>query len=312
MFICKICNKKFKNIKSFGQHLGHPNIKKDHNIYGTKEYYDLFIRKNGEGICKRKGCNNKTTYINLNEGYLNYCSLKCVSEDENIKKIRIEATKKSWKDPTNIRNSVKFRENLSKKKKKHWKDQNSWYNSKECSKIRSKYMKEIWSNPDGIFNTKEYRKIKSLIMKELWKDPNCIWRSEKFLNKVIPGRRKRMKDGLAAYALSFVKNPSKPQVELFKLTSYICPYVILNYPCLNYSIDIAVPKLSLAIEYDGNYWHQDKKYDDKRQKILEEEGWIFLRYEEYIPDIKKLKIDIENIVFRRSNKWQFTQVSKEQ
>ena len=89
----------------------------------------------------------------------------------------------------------------------------------------------------------------------------------------------RMKNGGAAYANSFIKNPSKPQVKLYEKIKVFFPNAILNYPFQNYSIDIAMPDLKVAIEYDGKYWHKGReKEDQKRQKEIEKEGWKFLRY----------------------------------
>ncbi len=101
--------------------------------------------------------------------------------------------------------------------------------------------------------------------------------------------KKEMKNGKAAWMNSFIKNPSKPQVELYKMVLELCPYAILNYPSLNYSIDIAIPFLNIAIEYDSSYWHQNKHSDKIRQNKLEKEGWEFIRFNDYIPTIKKLK-----------------------
>lgn len=98
---------------------------------------------------------------------------------------------------------------------------------------------------------------------------------EKQLEKL----REWMKNGHAAYMNRFIRNPSKPQVELYKMILKFCPYAIMNYPCLNYSIDIAIPFLNIAIEYDEPYWHKNKEYDKKRQCDLEKEGWIFFRFQ---------------------------------
>jgi len=110
----------------------------------------------------------------------------------------------------------------------------------------------------------------------------------------------RMKNGLSVHAASFIKNPSEPQVRLWKLVSKICPYVYLNYPVTHlkntYSIDITIPKLNIAIEYDGSYWHQDKEKDLKRQEELEEDGWKFIRYINKLPPIDKVKEDILNLL----------------
>ena len=113
--------------------------------------------------------------------------------------------------------------------------------------------------------------------------------------KMIEKLKERMNDWQAGYMNTFIKNPSKPQIKLFKLCCEIFPYPILNYRCLNYSIDIAVPSLNLAIEYDGSYWH-DKEYDDYRQNKLENEGWKFLRYVDKIPEKDKLFFDFKEII----------------
>jgi len=110
--------------------------------------------------------------------------------------------------------------------------------------------------------------------------------------KVAEKTSQRMKNGGAAYALSFIKNPSGPQVELFNLVKEDHPESIMNYQVLNYSIDVVIPNLKIAIEYDGSYWHQDQEKDTKRQKEIEDQGWIFLRYRDYVPSKEELKRDI--------------------
>ena len=116
-----------------------------------------------------------------------------------------------------------------------------------------------------------------------------------------------MKNGGAAHANRFIKNSSKPENDLLNLVQQICPYVEHNYPTYrvgkrknSYNIDISVPKLDLAIEFDG-WYHFDteehKEYHKKRQQELEEDGWKFLRYnifqkfptkEQVLEDIKKV------------------------
>ncbi len=105
-----------------------------------------------------------------------------------------------------------------------------------------------------------------------------------------------MKTGGASYCNRFIKNPSKPQIKLFQLCQALLPYPILNYPCCGYSIDIAIPTLNLAIEYDGSYWHQDEQYDKHRQEQIENEGWVFLRYVDEIPEKQQLNNDIRRLL----------------
>ena len=67
-------------------------------------------------------------------------------------------------------------------------------------------------------------------------------------------KRQMLLNGQAAWMNKFHKNPSKEQSELYKIVSFICPYVELNYPVYrvgkglrSYSIYFFVPKLDLAI-----------------------------------------------------------------
>jgi len=114
-------------------------------------------------------------------------------------------------------------------------------------------------------------------------------------------RRIEMLNGGAVYVASFIKNPSKPQIELFNLASSIYQTSQINYPvyCSNqsyYLIDIAVLKLKVAIEYDEPYWHQDKKRERERQENLEKDGWKFVRYRGYIPSKDELLRDFSRIL----------------
>jgi len=100
-----------------------------------------------------------------------------------------------------------------------------------------------------------------------------------------------MKNGLAAYVSGCNKNPSKPQVKLFNMIKQLYPAAVLNHLHKNYSIDIVIPELNLAVEYDGAYWHQNKEADNKRQSEIEKDGWKFLRYAK-LPNSLKLRKDI--------------------
>ena len=96
--------------------------------------------------------------------------------------------------------------------------------------------------------------------------------------------RDYMLNGGSVYVASFIKNPSKPQVELYNRVKDLYPSAILNYPCYrgkgkrNYSLDVAIPELKIWFESDGAHWHQDLEKDLKRQKEVEELGWKIIRY----------------------------------
>lgn len=109
-----------------------------------------------------------------------------------------------------------------------------------------------------------------------------------------------MLNGGSSHCRSFIQCLSKPQVELFEIVKLLYPGAKLEFPCFNYSIDIAIIDKMIAIEYDGSYWHQDKDADLKRQKNIEDQGWSFLRYTDLVPTREELQKDIKNLIQTRA------------
>lgn len=72
---CKICNKAIY-LQGIIRHLH------THNIDSLKLYYDKYLKKQNEGLCKI--CNKPTNFINLRLGYHEYCSCTCMGKDDNI------------------------------------------------------------------------------------------------------------------------------------------------------------------------------------------------------------------------------------
>jgi len=215
----------------------------NHNGITTKEYYDLYLKKENEENCETRGCNNKCNFHSLTKGYYKHCSRSCAITNPDLQNKMKEAK-------------------IAK---------NGFYNNNR------KQAKKTCLKKYGVKNVSQIEDIKDK------KKETCL-KNNGYEHWV--GSREHidwMNDGGAAYCNKFITNPSRPQIELFKLCQEIFPYPVLNYSCLNYSIDIAVPILNLAIEYDGSYWHKNKKYDKQRQEELEEEGWIFLRFIDKIP-----------------------------
>lgn len=181
-------------------------------------------------------------------------------------------------------------------------------NRPEIRERNSKALKQAWNKPEtrkkfqeALFSL-DVIKRRGQSIKEAFSKADVRAKFKEVMND--PERKEQLKqwmiNGHAIYMNSFVKNPSKPQIELYKLILQISPYSVLNYPSYstNYSIDIAVLPFPIAVEYDDPYWHQDKERDVKRQKELEDEGWKFVRYVGYIPDIEQLKNDINSLVIK--------------
>lgn len=77
METCKICNSEFKNLKGVIAH-----VSLNHGL-SSKEYYDNYFRKEGEGKCVI--CQGKTTYRGFTVGYLTNCSIECRDKNKTIK-----------------------------------------------------------------------------------------------------------------------------------------------------------------------------------------------------------------------------------
>lgn len=88
MVKCEVCKREFKNLKSLSVHLLH--VKND-NIHpnSSKEYYDLFMKKDGGEFCTNDDCSNAAPFNTLIKGYFPYCSRECSGHD----KKRTEKTK---------------------------------------------------------------------------------------------------------------------------------------------------------------------------------------------------------------------------
>jgi len=98
-------------------------------------------------------------------------------------------------------------------------------------------------------------------------------------------KTKKRKDELkksGAYGQSMTPRISAPQLELFKMVKEKYPTAVLEYPVLDYCLDIAVPELKLCFEYDGSYWHDSEK-DKKRDEVLENMGWKVIRHVDNLP-----------------------------
>ena len=109
------------------------------------------------------------------------------------------------------------------------------------------------------------------------------WQNPKFREMVIKKIRKRMLNGGAVIANAGIKNPSKPQVKLYRFLKKFYPNAKLNFPIKIrgsswYSLDVAIPELKIDFEFDGEYWHKNRKTEDFfRDENLIERGWCVTR-----------------------------------
>jgi len=98
---CKVCNNKIDVIGE--QSFFRLHLKKCHNIK-SKQYYDLYFKKENEGKCFN--CGKPTKYISFNGGYSRYCSYKCAGDSIETKN-KIKNTKKLVYNDENYNNRIK-------------------------------------------------------------------------------------------------------------------------------------------------------------------------------------------------------------
>ncbi|NBP16750.1 hypothetical protein EBU95_20580 [bacterium] len=148
---CAFCG---LNRKYLSQHL-----KYAHNYTDIKKYYDAYLKKENEGICKRKHCKNSTKYYDTTKGYLDYCSTKCVAlaTSSKVKQTLVKRYGKDFRKKFYLK-GCKIK--LTKYGDKHYN------NSEKISKSllsRSKSDYENWKNKvQNIWKNKTKKELKKI------------------------------------------------------------------------------------------------------------------------------------------------------
>lgn len=99
---------------------------------------------------------------------------------------------------------------------------------------------------------------------------------------------------LNRYSRKFrIQHPSKPQRLLYTIVQKYFGKELVEpeYPikCINnklYFIDVGVSKYKVGFEYDGKYWHQNRKNDIQKHFDIVGEGWTLFHFD---APIKKLE-----------------------
>jgi len=290
--ICKICNLELKNLRLLSIHI------KNHGV-DSKEYYENYLKKNGDGICKQPDCKNKTELVYGLGGYSKFCSRKCqfifMSTNCEINSKRKKSMTKRWKDKDSLLHSTERKEKIIKS-----------LTGKKFTEERKKKQsvshigQEAWNKDKPGCFSEESRKKMSDSQKRSRQDPDSFWNSEEY-EKQKENTRQIMLSGRAIKMLKCQKNPSKPELMLSEIVKKSYQNSEIQYPVLNYIVDIAIPEYRIAIEYDG-YFHfnteEHKEYHKIRQERIESEGWLFYRVTMFdkFPTLDQIKENIEKLI----------------
>lgn len=279
--ICDICNKEFKTYVGLSCH-----IRQSHNMT-SQEYYDKYIKKEGEGFCEM--CQKPTSFRNLHIGYSRFCCGKCVQNSEETKS-KIQQTcldrydsknvyaseygkqkcRETWLENLGVENPFQSEEVKGKIKQTNLERYNSEY-SFQSKEIKDK----IKNTKEERYGNSNYNNIKKARKTNLEKyGVDCILKREDVVKLKNSEENKKKQYNTKKKNNTF--NTSKIEQELEIELRKIFPKLKTQYKSKNYPFhcDYYVPELNLYIEYNGTWTHGFHFFDKNNQEDLDKlEKW---------------------------------------
>lgn len=254
---CEICGKEYEK-NGFGKH-----IYLSHNMH-AKEYYDKYIKQPGEGICPV--CGKETTFRG-EWRYLKFCSHKCAAQNSVWDFDKFGVTKSEF---------YKKISDDNKEETKHRYDLKS-YN--RIIKILPKYKLKLLNHTNyEIFNCE------------------CSVCNE----HIVLSRYRIFYNNRSNIPLCYKCYPKTPKLEE-ELFNYI-PKIYNGKINIKDRIaikpkelDVYLPDLKLAFEFDGTYWHADSRFykpEDiiDKKKLTAKEVWEQDKFKEDLCISKNIKL----------------------
>lgn len=279
--ICDICNKEFKTYVGLSCH-----IRQSHNIT-SQEYYDKYIRKEGEGFCNV--CQKPTSFRNFHIGYSRFCCGKCVQNSEETKS-KIQQTcldrydsknvyaseygkqkcRETWLENLGVENPFQSEEVKGKIKQTNLERYNSEY-SFQSKEIKDK----IKNTKEERYGNSNYNNIKKARKTNLEKyGVDCVLKREDVVKLKNSEENKRKQYNTKKRNNTF--NTSKTEKELEVELRKIFPDLKTQYKSEIYPFhcDYYIPELDLYIEYNGTWTHGFHFFDKDNQEDLDKlEKW---------------------------------------
>lgn len=253
--ICKICNFESENSGTFRNHLRYT-----HKL-NTKDYYDTYIKIDGEDKCRY--CGKPTTFIGLTRGgYRKHCSTRCSTLDPEVQK-KLKSTCLEKYGVENVFASEEIKEQIKQTHLKRLGVENPLQNKNIAAKVGKK-----GSETKMKIKTDFYSEHPELVTKQYLTDHyGWMWYWGNIITpiKLLQGGRyvnyyKRSDiPKIETYIEETIhNNRSHKEMELLRFVQYIYNGTI-KHDCKSAispkEIDIYLPDLQLGIEYNGTRWH---------------------------------------------------------
>ncbi len=176
------------------------------------------------------------------------------------------------------------------------------------------------------FQDKEYRRKLYLLNGHMSKDARA--RTSKRMKRNNPMRslsaRKKMSESLKQLYKKYPeKHPNYMMAQkghrtwieksMGNLLDLLGIEYIEQFHIDKYWVDFALPEYKIVIETDGEYWHQDKEKEKKRDSIIIKHGWQIIHFSDtrMKKDIEGVKSEVCRIVNNHDGQYEFIDVQIE-
>lgn len=191
---CNLCDTELKTTKALAVH-----INNKHKEISKEDYYINFISKDNEHLCKV--CRNKTTFIGIKNGFLKYCSTKCLNNDPETKE-KIKNTNIDKYGCTNPLLNKDIQDKIKKTNLEKYGSENVFSNKKIQEKLKQTNIEKY-----GVENVSQSEEIKEKKIETTLKNYGVSH------HMYLESTKDKIKD--SNFERYGVENPM--QVELFKI-----------------------------------------------------------------------------------------------
>lgn len=244
---CKICNSSTNSTS---------HLIRIHHIT-RKEYYDMFVKKPEEGICK---CGKICEFRGWPKGYSQHCSYKCANSDPIVKNKQTQSIIRKY----GVKHTSQCKMIKEKKKKtflKHYGVTNCFANTEIKEKIKETNIKKY-----GVENPSQNKDIIEKINK------NCYLRKE----YKLPSGKIIYKQGYEPNFLDYVFSNNLLLESEINYSPNKIIYLDMNNKERYYFPDFYIPKLNLIIEIKSWFTLSKDPYQPYKKKACVKNGYNYL------------------------------------